>query len=287
MGTSPRQKWPTPEENQDPFFEAFIALVNAQDASVFGLREDRDLLMMKGGNVSFTASSGLLSWSAGIEMNSAATGFRWTIPAGSVNLNDGDYIYTTLAHNPITNLNVAASTAAKLPGTNPDNTIILGIRNGDRVYFRDGRILIDAQTLPIFSSPPGGSTIGSPGQKWRENVTLVTGDSNTTNTPKVMGAWSMDADDYTINGTNKTFTFMAIANTEGPGVNGTVVLYDLTAAAVAATLTFNGLATPTKQTVAATISLVEHVYEVRAQLTLGSGTIFVHWAGLQIDNTLT
>ena len=69
MATSPRMGWPYPEENQDPFWDAFTAFVAAQDASVFALKEDRDFLIMKGGTVSFTASSGLLSWSQAIEMS--------------------------------------------------------------------------------------------------------------------------------------------------------------------------------------------------------------------------
>jgi hypothetical protein len=279
--------WPYPEENQDPFWDAFVAFVGAQDASVFALREDRDFLIMKGGTVSFDATSGLLSWSQAIEMNSAVTGFKWTLPAGSINLNDGDYIYVTLPHNPITNLNVAAGVGPTLPKTDIDNPIGLGLRNGDRIYFRDGKVLLDGQALSLFATMPGGGGgIGSPGEKWRENLALVTGDQNSSGTPKVMGAHSIDADDYTLNGTSKTFTFMAVGNVDGVGVTGTVVLYDLTAAAVVATLTFAGLTTPTKQTAVATILSVEHIYEVRGQVTAGVGTLFVQWAGIQIDNTI-
>lgn len=288
MATSPRQGWPFPEENQDPFFDAFSAMVAAQDASVFALREDKDILMMKGGTVSFTAGTGLLSWTTAIELNSSVTGFKWTIPAGSVNLADGQYLYTTLAHNPVTNVNIAAAVGSKLPDTDPDNPLILGLRNGDRVYFRDGKVLQDGASLQLFQTNPGGGggSIGTSGQKWRENVTMAVGNENNSMTPKVMGAFSIDADDYTLNGTNKTFTFVAVANTDGGGVNGTVVLWDLTAASAAATLTYNGITAPTKQTASATVLVVEHIYEVRAQLTAGVGTIFVHWAGLQIDNTI-
>lgn len=289
MATSPRQGWPYPEENQDPFYDAFASLVAAQDASVFALRENKDILLMKGGTLSFTASSGLLSWSSAIELNSSVSGFKWTLPLGSVTLNDGDYLYATLAHNPVTNVNIAAATGAKLPDTDPDNPIILGLRNGDRVYFRDGKVLQDGAALQLFQTNPGGGGgggVGSPGQKWRENITMAVGNENNSLTPKVMGAFSIDSDDYTLTATSKTFTFVAVANTDGGAVNGTVVLWDLTAASAAATLTYNGVTSPTKQSVAATVLTVEHIYEVRAQLTSGVGTLFVHWAGLQIDNTI-
>lgn len=284
---SSRMKWPLIPENADPFFDAFTAFVTAQDASVFALKEDRDLLLMKGGTVSFTASSGLLSWSQAIEMNAAGVGFKWTLPAGSVNLNDGDYLYVTLAHNPTTNLNVAAGTGATLPKADIDNPIVLGLRNGDRVYFRDGKVLLDGQAITLFATMVGGGGgVGAPGEKWRENLTMAVGDSNSSGTPKVMGAHPIDSDDYTLNGTTKTFTFMALANVDVGSVTGTVVLYDLTAASTVATLTFAGVTAPTKQTAAATILTVEHVYEVRGQVTAGTGTLFVHWAGIQIDNTV-
>jgi hypothetical protein len=288
MATSSRMGWPYPEENQDPFWDAFVAFVAAQDASVFALKEDRDLLIMAGGTVSFVASSGLLSWSQAIEMNSAVTGFKWTLPAGSVNLNDGDYLYVTLPHNPTTNLNVAAGSGPTLPQADIDNPIVMGLRNGDRIYFRDGKVLQDGQSLTLFSTMPGGGggSIGAPGQFWRENIALAVGNENSSLTPKVLGAYAIDSDDYTLTGTNKTFTFKAVANVDGAGVSGTVVLWDLNTASAAATLTFNGVTAPTKQTAVAIIVSVEHIYEVRGQLTAGVGTLFVHWAGLQIDNTI-
>lgn len=288
MATSPRMGWPYPEENQDPFWDAFVAFVAAQDASVFALKEDRDFLIMKGGTVSFTASSGLLSWSQAIEMNSAVTGFKWTLPAGSVNLNDGDYFYVTLPHNPTTNLNVAAGSGSTLPKADIDNPIVMGLRNGDRVYFRDGKVLLDLQALTLFATMPGGGGggVGAPGEFWRENVAMAIGDSNSSVTPKVMGAFPFDSDNYTLSGTSKTFTFMALANVDVGSVTGTVVLYDLTAASVVATLTFAGVTSPTKQTAPATILSVEHIYEVRGQVTAGTGTLYVHWAGVQIDNTV-
>lgn len=288
MATSPLMGWPYPEENQDPFFDAFAAFVAAQDASVFALKEDRDFLIMKGGTVAFTASSGLLTWSQPIEFNSAVTGFKWTLPAGSVNLSDGDYLYITLPHNPTTNLNVASGVGQTLPKADIDNPIVLGLRNGDRVYFRDGKVLLDGQSLTLFAQMPGGGGggVGSPGEKWRENIAIAISDENSSLTPKVMGAFPIDSDDYTLSGTNKTFTFMAVANVDSVAVNATVVLWDLNTATAAATLTFNGVTAPTKQTAPATVLSVEHIYEVRGQLTAGTGTLFVHWAGVQIDNTV-
>lgn len=288
MPTSSRMRWPYPAENQDPFFDSFESMVTAMDASSFVFRENDPILIMKGGSVSFTASSGLLTWSQTLELNSAVTGFKWSIPAGSVSLADGDYWYATLNHNPIVNTAITTTSASKLPASDPDNPYVLGLRNGDRVYFRGGKVLLDAQTLALFSTMPGGSGggVGTSGQKWRENVTLAVSNQNNTGTPKVMGAWSGDSDDYTLNLTSKTFTLMVIANVDSGSVTGEIELYNLTAAAPAATITVTGITAPTKFTQSATILATENVYEVRARVTAGVGTLYVTFAGLQIDNTI-
>jgi len=287
MPTSQRMGWAYPAENQDPFFDAFSAMVGGIDASVFGTREDRNLLMMAGGIVSFTALSGLTSWTLPIEMNSAVSGFKWNVAAANINVQDGQYIFVRLARNPIANTTLAAEVAFLLPGNDPDNTLILGLRNGNRVYWRDGRVLLDGQSVPLFTNPPsGGGGVGLSGQFWRENVAIALSDSANSATPKVMGAWGIDSDDYTLNGTTKNFEFCVIASVDVGTVIGEVKLYNLTLAADAAILTFAGPTTPVKQIISASITTSDHLYEVRARITAGVGTIYVQWAGLRINNVV-
>jgi len=287
MPTSPRMGWPYPAENQDPFFTAFESMIGAQDASVFATREDRNVLVMAGGTVSFTALSGLLSWTAPIELNSAVSGFKWNVAVDSVNLADGQYLFIRLARNPITNTTLIAEVASVLPGNDPDNTLILALRNGNRVYWRDGRVLLDGQAVPLFSNPPsGGGGVGLSGQFWRENVAIAISDSANAATPKVMGTWGVDSADYTLNGTTKNFEFCVIANVDVGTVTGEVKLYNLTTASDAAVLTFVGPTTPVKQVILATVTTSDHLYEVRARITAGVGTIYVQWAGLRINNVV-
>lgn len=289
MPTSSRMRWPYPAENQDPFHDSFDQMVTAMDASAFVFRENEQIVaLMKGGTVTFTLSSGILTWSAALELNSAITGFKWSIPAGSITLADGEYWYVVLAHNPITNTTLASVKASKLPDSDPDNPYVLGLRNGDRVYFRGGKVILDGQSLQLFAtmSGGGGGGVGTTGQKWRENVALATVDQNNTGTAKVIGAYSMDTDDYTLNLTTKTYTFMAVANVDVGSVTGEVVLWNLTTSSAAATITVVGITTPTKFTAVPTLLATENVYEVRIRVTAGVGTIYVSWAGLQIDNTI-
>jgi hypothetical protein len=287
MSTSLRMGWPVPAENQDPFYDTFASMVAAQDVSVYATREDRNILVMAGGIVSFTASSGLLSWTSPIELNSAVTGFKWNVAAAAVNLLDGEYLFIRLARNPITNTTLVAEIASILPGNDPDNTLILALRNGNRVYWRDGRVLLDGQSVPLFSTPPAGSGgVGSSGQFWRENVAIAITDSANSATPKIMGTWGVSAADYTLNGTVKGFEFCVIAYVDVGSVTGEVKLYDLTSATDAAVLTFVGSTSPTKQVITATISSSDHLYEVRGRVTAGVGVVYVQWAGLRINNVI-
>lgn len=289
MPTSSRMQWPYPAENQDPFFDSFEQMVTAMDASAFVFRENEQIIgLMKGGTVAWNASLGTLSWSAALELNSAITGFKWSIPAASITLEDGEYWYVTLNHNPITNTTLSTVKASKLPDTDPDNPYVLGLRSGDRVYFRGGKVILDGQSLQLFATMPGGGGggVGTSGQKWRESVAMAVSDSNGTGTPKVMGAYSLDSDDFTLSLTTKTFTFMAIANVDVGSVTGEIVLWNLTTASAAATIVVAGITSPTKFTQTASILSTENIYEVRARVTAGTGTVYVNWAGLQIDNTI-
>lgn len=292
MPTSPRQNWPYPEENQDPFFDQFQAMVEAQDASVFALREDRDIFIMGGGTVEFTLSSGLLSWSAPIELNSAPTGFKWTLPTGSVNLSSGDYIYVTLPHNPLSGINIAASVASHLPTENPDNTFVLGLRNGDRLYFRDGKVLLDGQSIQLFATMPGGGgggggNIGAPGESLRQAIAMAVNDENSSGTPKVMGAFQIHPGDYELDNTTTTYEFTAVAAVNAELVTGEVELFDLTANQSITTLYFDSVATVSQGVNLAPFADDSHIYEIRGRTSSEvSGTIFVYWAGIKIANTI-
>ncbi len=283
MAKSSRQGWPIPTENQDPFYDAFISMVNAQDASVFGLRESRDIMLIGGGTLTFISASSLLSWSSPIDLNSAPTGLKWTIPAGSINVADGQYIYVKLAHNPTTNLNLSVLVGSKLPDTDPDNPFVIGVRQGDRIYFRNGDVLVQGAPYPIFSAGP----VGAPTQKWRETVAMVTLQANATLVPKVMGSFTLNPASFALGGTTTSFLFEATASVDNVLTNGTVTLYDLTAATLVATLSYVGATTPTKMNAVVVPVAAEHVYEVRGVVTVGPGEIYVNWAGFLIDNTIT
>lgn len=154
MPNTPRLNWPYPRENTDPWFEAFVALVEAIDASTHASHENSQTILMGGGTVTFNTSTGQLAWSAAFEFTSPYTGFLHTLAAGNVTVADGEMAYVPLTRSLTANETVTAAAAAAKPGgTSFDEFFVLGVRRGTKFYFRNGRVL--PQNYLLLFSPNG------------------------------------------------------------------------------------------------------------------------------------
>ncbi len=151
MPFSSRMTWPFPAEGQDPWFDAFRSMILAQDASGFASREDRSIIFMEGGNICFDSITGILSWSSSIEILAPITGFRWSVPAGSVTLQEGQLAYISLVRAPTQNTTVSIKAAAQVPSN--DVAIIFCVRRLDQIYFRTGDVLVSGPCFPVISDP--------------------------------------------------------------------------------------------------------------------------------------
>jgi hypothetical protein len=228
--------WPYPDFRKDPWFEQIKALFQAQDASVFATREDRNLVIMGGGTVSFDAATGVLTWGAALELNASITGFLWTIAAGNITLEEGEVMYVDLARAPTANVAVVASKASKVPPT--DAAVMFAIRHGSRVYFRDGKVLNDGDSLPLFlATSTGGALLERLPIAMRESVTgvfLSTGLGGFIFNPSVYAGAT-------------TFTVQVVLNTKAPGPNADFWIRNLTDAEdVASSFMTTFVAVPTK-----------------------------------------
>ena len=149
---SPRLNWPFPNEDQDPWFEKFRAFINAVDASFFTTREDKNFVLFGGGTVSFSATTGLLSWTSPLEAVAATTGFHWNIPApvtaGSVTLQDGEFFFVELTRAPQSVQSLAPIAGSRI-NTN-DNSLVIAQRLGSAVIFRNGAVIGDGQSAILF-----------------------------------------------------------------------------------------------------------------------------------------
>ena len=156
MPLSPRLQWPYPSENQDPWWDGFVALVQAMDNSVFAAMEDRNIVLMGGGTMAFTASSGLLAWDDDIEINSPVSGFRHTIAADDITVADNAMVYVEVSRNLTANAVLTLATAtAQPPGAATESFFVLCLRRGDRLYFRNGDILSDGESRELLQADSG------------------------------------------------------------------------------------------------------------------------------------
>lgn len=172
--TTPRLLIPYPDDNTAPWDAVFEAMILAIDASLYVPREDRNIVIFGGGTVSFNATTGVLSWSADIGLLSSVTGYKWVVPAGSVTLNDGQLFYITVARAPQTNTTNTPTVASNTPNQpSGDNQILVGIRVGTNVHFRDGFVISDGQSQILFDGSGGGFTPGGDLAGTSTNQTVV------------------------------------------------------------------------------------------------------------------
>jgi hypothetical protein len=178
MPTTPRVKLPYPDQNTDPWYDQFVSLVNTIDTTLYAAREDRNVVLMGGGTIVWTASTNTLSWSAPLELTSAPTGFLWTVAAGSQVILDGQFVYFQAVRSPSSNAEVATYASGQVPysaAQDANNSIVLAVRRGSVAYFRNGAVIQLVDGLPQSLSPSGLTGSGSSGTltKWNGSSSLT------------------------------------------------------------------------------------------------------------------
>lgn len=288
MPNSSKMIWPYPSKDADPWFDTFESMVVAMDSSGYASREDRSIVLTEGGNVSFVASTGLLQWSAGIVMLSPIAGFKMTLPAGFVILQDGQALYVNLTRAPVGNITLSILSGNQIPNT--DSAMLLAIRSGANVYWRNGAMIADGQTTTLFAGG-GASAI------LHETIKFATRESHNAVTPLVCGGDAFNPLDYVISGYTKVITFRAVVANGDVGMTTNAILFNLTDSDPIATLAFT-TTTPTKAQAtlvlgagAGQVDLSEKIYEVRIALTAPPGgptnTVELYGAEILVVNTPT
>lgn len=155
---SPRLLWPLPNPDEDPWFDSFESLIAAIDASVYGpSREDRNMLLVSTATVGFTAGSGVLTWSAAVAFLCSPLGFFWNLPAGSATLADGQILYAQVPRAPTSNVNLTPQVASNpSPQQDAADTLVLAVRRGNTVFWRNGKTISTGESAAIFSTTGGG-----------------------------------------------------------------------------------------------------------------------------------
>jgi hypothetical protein len=154
--------WPYPEQHQDPWYEVFVDLIRALDASGFAAREDRNIILTGGGTLSWLPTTSGLTWTEDFLVFSPSTGFFSRIVADDLQPADGQVIRAEIIRHPGQNTNVAAEVANIAKNT--DDSFLLGIRLGSNFIFRNGMILQSGtviQAEDFFSGGGGGGGGGT------------------------------------------------------------------------------------------------------------------------------
>jgi len=151
MPNTEKMMWPYPGRNEDPWFDGFESLVTALDASGYAAREDRNIIFGGGGDVTWDAGTGTLTWNADIVLYSMIAGFRLSIPAGSISLPDTQVLYVNATRSPIVSATLGVATAGSVPNTN--SAMALAIRVGSTIYWRWGAKIETGETLNMFGVP--------------------------------------------------------------------------------------------------------------------------------------
>ncbi len=157
MPETSRIKWPFPREFEDPWYDTFVTFIEAVDASMYTTREDRSSLLMGGGTVSFniTGFDGALSWTQAISLLSPIAGLLINFEPTTVTLLDGEMLYANVTRYPLNSLSSMLLKARSVPNT--DDALLMAIRRGTRVYWRNGRVISNGESLPLFESNGGGA----------------------------------------------------------------------------------------------------------------------------------
>lgn len=150
MPNTRRLQWPYPSDAQEPWFDAFESMVTAQDSTGYANREDRQLILSKGGTWLWNSLTGELSWDEDLEILSPISGFKLVVAAGSVVLEEGEAAYVNVVRAPSASTAVAMTVASTVPNT--DDAFAIVVRSNDEVYFRTGVRLANGDSVNLFTA---------------------------------------------------------------------------------------------------------------------------------------
>lgn len=151
MPNTDKMMWPYPNKDSDPWFDEFESMVSAMNSSGYAAREDRNIIFGGGGDVSWNAGTGVLSWAEDMVAYSMIAGRSLSVPAGSTVVADGDVLYVDVTRSPTHNATIAAISSASVPNT--DSAMAIAVRVGSTIFWRWGSKIETGETLNVFGVP--------------------------------------------------------------------------------------------------------------------------------------
>jgi hypothetical protein len=116
---------------------------------------------MEGGTITWTLSTGMLAWTAPLRVFSPVSGFQCIVAAGSVQLDQsGKLLHAPLVRYPTgSSKTIIAATASQVPDVSPNDQLLFAVRYGDKVYWRNGLVMQDGDSVVDFRPEFGGGDL--------------------------------------------------------------------------------------------------------------------------------
>lgn len=152
MAETTRLKIPYPDEYDPSWFGTFSEGTMAfLDAALYAAREDRNLFIQGGGTMQFVKATGQFTWSKPLRLFSYQNAYAWFIQPAAITLPDGQVMYVKIPRGPGQNMVVPHYVGAPpLPEEALDTALVIGARVNDRIYFRNGMVLLDGDSFPLI-----------------------------------------------------------------------------------------------------------------------------------------
>lgn len=153
-----------PEEDQNPFWVIFEAMINQIDGFIYPSLENPHLILTGGGTVTLNTGTDTLAWTEDFQLLNTMTGGKITIAAGSlIGFTDGKTAYVT-ASRP-----VAGSVTGTLAITDvlgiDTSKIFIALRQGSSVLLRSDQSLKNnfaaSSTPSVNNDNSQGYSVGS------------------------------------------------------------------------------------------------------------------------------
>lgn len=222
MPETSKVKHPYPSQNEDPWFASFESMLASIDAADFAARDERNLILSGGGNITFS-SSGDVSWTNDLTIHHASTGYQGTLAAnpGGTSLDDGQLLYIDLVRGPQQNYTTnAVKTSGNLP--NNDKAVVLFYRDGNTLWVRDfGSVTLGGSLSQTENAIVAGDDIYTP-------RTLSTNETQGEGLA-VIGRLRLNIDDHALQKAASTDLYLRVeAQVAVDGQEADVELYDVT-----------------------------------------------------------
>jgi len=154
MATTSRYGIPYPDENQDPWYNAFVSMMTQVDETLFAGFEADNIVVLGGGTVSWDGAN--LSWTSGIVVVCPSFGTLETLTTtpSPVAIADGNFMVLSLTRGATTavSLDGAVSVVTQVPID--VNSYVFCYRSGTTLYFASGLALNSGDSIAGFSIRP-------------------------------------------------------------------------------------------------------------------------------------